>query len=352
MIMKKLIAITVVCVAGTLLSGCNVFRKDDDIQRDWLGREVEVVYGVPSKVVAIWTNSVFNENGKSPVRGLGGRVYFYDAEHHPVRVEGKLSVFMYDDTSGSKDRVKQEADKVVHFTKEEVDDNFSPSEFGPSYSFWVPWDEVGGDRKQLSVIPVFTDTSGHMLVGEQARHLLPGAEPVEILDEYGEPIMQTSYTERSTKNAKISRLSRDEATEKVVGKSTTIKLPSAMQQRLKQSPPPRSQRSWDLETRTKSKFDQRVHADRTLDRIDNASTISSSTAGSDAIPSRPSRDGTGATDASTIGTDGFNLATSEPEQQSGRFELRQHPVPSSPFAQRVTGPARSLLVPEGSFFDR
>jgi len=346
--MNKLLTIAVICIAGTLLTGCNMFPKDDDVQRDWLGREVEIIYGVPSKVVAIWTNSVFNEAGNAPVRGLGGRVYFYDAEHRPVRVEGKLSIFMYDDTTGSLVDVKQEADKVVHFTQEEVEGNFSPSEFGPSYSFWVPWDEVGGDRKQLSVIPVFTDTTGHMLVGEQARHLLPGTEPVEILDEHGEPIMQTSYTERETKNAKVSRMSREEAIDRVVGKSTTIKLPSTMQERLKQSPPRRSQRSWDIRNRTRSSLGERDYSDRPIDQFDAASNVRSGTSGS-AAGANPS--GNGELGGTTNG-DGFALATSEPAQQSSRSELRQHLVPSSPFAQRVSGPSRSLLAPGESLFGR
>lgn len=254
--MNKRINLSIVALLCLSFSGCHLLHKEEDVPRDWLGREVEIAYTVPSKVVAIWTNSVFNKMGEAPKRGLGGRVYFYNDDHQPVRVDGGLSVYVYDDTDAKPNsKLKQEASRVVHFDAEEVKANFSPTEFGASYSFWVPWDNVGGDRKQLSIIPVFTDSTGHMIVGEQARQLLPGKEPVEITDEYGNAIVQASHTTSYSERVKVSndsgpRQSGDRSSPKRVT-SEKIRLPESMQKRLSQPKP--QHKSWDIQEW--SKFD-------------------------------------------------------------------------------------------------
>ncbi len=236
------LAVVVAVILG--LSGCNTLQKSKDgEQRDWLGRKVEIEYKVPSKVVAIWSNSVFNKSGEAPQRGLGGRIYFYDDEHHPVRVDGSLTVYCYDDTDAKpNDKLKQEANRVYHFEGDEVKSKFSPTEFGSSYSFWLPWDAVGGERKQLSIIPVYTDSTGHMVVGEQARQLLPGKEPVEFTDENGNPVVQASFTTHTKEHVKVTKNVGTE--DKRVAKSSRIHLPPSMQHRLRQ--PPMKKKSWNI----------------------------------------------------------------------------------------------------------
>ncbi len=129
--------------------------------------------GTPQKLVSIWTNSVYNQAGQPPTRGLGGRIYFYDKDHKPVQVEGQLVVYAYDDSS-PENKEQQEANRKFVFSPEQVTQHFSPSEFGPSYSFWIPWDSTSNEMTELSVLPVFTDSQGRMVAGDQARHILPG----------------------------------------------------------------------------------------------------------------------------------------------------------------------------------
>lgn len=201
-------------------------------------KEDETEYGTPAKVVAIWTNSVFNEQGKPPVRGLGGRIYFYDGQHKPIQVDGKLAVFLYDDTDEG-DRTRQEATKVVHFSPAELAANFTPTDFGASYSFWVPWDEVGGTRTQLSVIPVFSSNRGQMLVGKEARHLLPGSAPTQLAAEGAGAdanITTAGFSEDGSSTSKIAQTSAEGLPTRP--KSTTIKLPPSMQRRLRSSRSP------------------------------------------------------------------------------------------------------------------
>ena len=221
-----------------------MLQKDaeDDVQRDWLGRKIEVEYKTPGKIVAIWSNTVFNQPGESPKRGLGGRLYFYDEEHRAVPVDGSLSIYVYDDTdSRPGDRLEQEASRAFHFDADELKTKHDPTEFGASYSLWLPWDEVGGERMQLGVIPVFTDAKGAIIAGEQSRQLLPGKEPVEFLDEDGNPVVQASYTTHSRESVRITQGERPRARREA--KSSRIHLPDSMQKRLKMPPP---KRSWDM----------------------------------------------------------------------------------------------------------
>ena len=216
-------------LVGPTCVGCKSFdlmKSDTETKDDespWWNKEDLPPVDTPVKVVAIWASSVFNEPTSGPVRGLGGRVYFYNAKHKPVRVEGELTAFLYDDTS-SIDQEQQEATKQVKFTAEEVAEKYTPTEFGPSYSFWLPWDAVGGERAQLSVIPVFKSKSGEMLVGEQARYVLPGKKPVNAVEE-SKPKRQGVMPASFIDEAEIS--------EKIKLKSSTIRVPHSMQERLR-----------------------------------------------------------------------------------------------------------------------
>jgi len=201
----------------------------------WWKRDDRPPVKPASKIVAIWSNSVVNETGEVPQRGLGGRVYFYDSKHQPARVDGKLTVFLYDDTNKTDDET-QEATRKIHFSPEEVAANYTPSAFGPSYSFWLPWDAVGGERTQLSVIPVFTSREGEMLVGKQAHYLLPGKKPGELAKESSQKtggVVAASFDEESNGSSK-DRLFDDEAVSKLRLTSSIIKVPRSVQERLRQ----------------------------------------------------------------------------------------------------------------------
>ena len=224
---QRTLKITIFLLAASSLVGCQSLFDG----KRWFAKEKELETKTPSKMVAIWTNSVLNEAGKRPVRGLGGRVYFYDAEHRPVPVDGQFSVFVYDDTDPDSVQ-RQEASKRVNFTPTEVASHYTPSKFGSSYSFWVPWDEVGGESKKLSVIPVFTDSKGRMLVGDQARHVLPGR--LALAETKSGGVAPASFESSATSDQSESsstKVKLEEDGSRVI--TSTIKLPPTMQKRLR-----------------------------------------------------------------------------------------------------------------------
>jgi hypothetical protein len=57
--------------------------------------------------------------------------------------------------------------------------HMSKNDMGASYSFWLPWDEAGGPKADVSLICRFEPKGGAVITGEQTRHLLPGTIPAE-----------------------------------------------------------------------------------------------------------------------------------------------------------------------------
>jgi hypothetical protein len=58
--------------------------------------------------------------------------------------------------------------------------HMSKNDMGATYSFWLPWDEAGGPKADVSLICRFEPKGGAVITGEQTRHILPGTMPAEI----------------------------------------------------------------------------------------------------------------------------------------------------------------------------
>jgi hypothetical protein len=129
--------------------------------------------GMPNRVVATWTDTVLYQPNQTPMRGFGGRLLFYDGDKpEPIKVEGTLTVYAFDETK--RDLNDAKPDRKYIFTKDQLVTHYSKSKLGHSYSVWIPWDEVGGEQKDISMIVRFTPEKGSVVVSEQTKHLLPG----------------------------------------------------------------------------------------------------------------------------------------------------------------------------------
>jgi len=166
---KRLIA---VLTAAVLLAGCATLGKPSKGTGDPLSGMKKRATGVPVKMAAIWSPAVLNRPGEPPMRGFGGRLYFYDAENRPVAVEGQLMVYAYDDSNPYSNG--KTADRKFAFTPEQFAQHYSPTELGDSYSIWIPWDAVGQPQVEVSLVPILTTTSGQLVMGQPSRALLPG----------------------------------------------------------------------------------------------------------------------------------------------------------------------------------
>ena len=136
----------------------------------------EEKHGVPQRLVVLWADDVMGQTGKPSTRGFGGRLYFYNADDKPIPVEGQLTIYAYDDTIPKKGSQRNPDRKFV-FTAEQFQSHFSESQIGPSYSIWVPWEDIDGPRRDISLVPVFISSSGKVIMGPQTINVLAARTP-------------------------------------------------------------------------------------------------------------------------------------------------------------------------------
>ena len=133
----------------------------------------------PVTMAAIWNFALYEKPGSPSIRGLGGRLYFYDANNNAVTADGELIVYGFDEDS----ETKSKPDKKFVFRASELQSHYSESALGGSYSIWIPWDKVGGYRKSVTLLPVFKSADGNVIRGEQSINLLAGKiQKAESLD--------------------------------------------------------------------------------------------------------------------------------------------------------------------------
>ncbi len=128
---------------------------------------------VPVRLVSTWTEAVHHRAGQKSERGFGGRLSFFkNGSQDPVRVDGQLVVYAFDETN-RKDYETQPTRRYV-FPAEQFAIHESGNELGASYSVWLPWDEIGGPQRKVSLIAKFEPKGGAAVVGEQTKHYLAG----------------------------------------------------------------------------------------------------------------------------------------------------------------------------------
>jgi len=171
------------CLLASLIacSGCSTFKtnstkvaKSLDVRRAFGHKSDESAPPeIPLRMVSSWTDTVLNRTDKRPQRGFGGRLTFFGQDRESlIRVDGQLVVYAFEEAEGQSQST-QPARRYV-FPSEQFVRHESESTLGPYYSVWLPWDEVGGEQKNISLIARFEPKGGPLIVGEQTRHLLPG----------------------------------------------------------------------------------------------------------------------------------------------------------------------------------
>ncbi|MCC9644380.1 hypothetical protein LOC71_19070 [Rhodopirellula sp. JC740] len=174
-------------VSLTLSGGCASMTKSDSetpkkslMERmPWAKKETAPEpYPNPAKLAAVWSTESLTQVGRVPTRGFGGRIFFYDEKSRAVPVDGTLVIHGFDE--GATD--PKGAVKRFEFTPEQLTSHFSQSDVGASYSIWVPWDAIGGEQSQISLVASFRTEEGKMLQGQPTTVLLPGSKGDEEMD--------------------------------------------------------------------------------------------------------------------------------------------------------------------------
>ncbi|MCC9608214.1 hypothetical protein LOC69_20280 [Blastopirellula sp. JC733] len=205
----------------------------------WQDKE-EDEYGEPAKLVAIWKDQVMVPSGGRATRGFGGRVYFYDATNKPVRVRGTLTVYAFDDDA-NESRRSGKPDRKYVFEECDLQNHYSASKIGHSYSFWIPWDAVGGEQRCITLAPFFQAKEGALVSGEQSRTMLLGhVRPEETLPPAEQvpqgPVVINYDTQPVSYMPQMQQPTQQMAPQPTLNRehlrTTTIPVPSTLEQRL------------------------------------------------------------------------------------------------------------------------
>ncbi|MFK7769198.1 MAG: hypothetical protein AB8B55_18400 [Mariniblastus sp.] len=209
----------------------------------------------PVTMAAIWKDSAYEQVGSKTVLGFGGRIFFYDRDNNAVKAEGELIVYGFDDSEKEETvQVGVGADKKFVFRESEFQTHFSDSGLGASYSVWIPWEQIGGYRKSVTLIPVFKTKDGRLLESGQSIVVLPGKtfnpdfadansdRPYKVLGHSDAVVKHASFQPKSKMKqqgqAGISQASFDDqgAESKIVPspglKSSTINVSPSMARRM------------------------------------------------------------------------------------------------------------------------
>jgi hypothetical protein len=257
---KLILSIVLGTVCSVLLTGCKSetvswTKAKDPFAKKNAKKSAEPKLGVPERLVVIWKDAVYEHPAVPPTRGIGGRLYFYDSEDNPIKVDGEVVIYGFDDTAGDD---KTEADKKFVFKQESFASHYNATALGPSYSIWLPWDKLGGKELSVSLIPVFRDASGKVVRSGQTVCVLPGPDmeqkvetpakkssEEELISSFTsmpgvQQIATTADVSGSGSNQTIAHLQESNSGPEVNQggskiRSTTISLPSDTAMRLQQA---------------------------------------------------------------------------------------------------------------------
>lgn len=166
------IAATTGCSMGK--SGSWNFAKSLNPRHAFGKKQDEIVEPqVPTRLVSTWTETTLHRTGEQGKRGFGGRLLFFNHEgEDAIRVDGQLVVYAYDENGRAAHETHPTRRYV--FPADQFVRHESSTNLGASYSVWIPWDAIGGEQKNISLIARFEPKGGALIVGDQTRHLLPG----------------------------------------------------------------------------------------------------------------------------------------------------------------------------------
>ncbi len=133
----------------------------------------------PRTLAVVWTPAVLQAPGATPTRGLGGLVTFYGNDRNtPAKVEGQLTVYAYKDSPGNNEKIAPDVKYV--FPAEQLATHYGQSALGHSYSIWLPWDQAGGPRQDITLTACFEPAEGELVMGTPTRVVLEGPSKAQV----------------------------------------------------------------------------------------------------------------------------------------------------------------------------
>lgn len=179
-------SMTLLALAVLLATGCQTTNMSVLNKMPWSKsteeaapvEEKDSLAEMPRSMVCVWKDGVL-QVGPKPTRGLAGRVYFHNSEEEPVTVDGTFTVYAYQ-SDGILGPSKVQPDRKFVFESDKLSTHHSVSDIGDSYSFWLPWDAVGGDETSVTLVPILRTSDGRIVRGEETMAIIPGRKRNQI----------------------------------------------------------------------------------------------------------------------------------------------------------------------------
>jgi hypothetical protein len=184
---------------------------------------------ITDHIAAVWTEAVHNQTGKASQRGFGGRLIFYDAEQQPLKVEGQVTIFVFDD---ERESIEDPSAKYKFvFPANVLDKHYSKSPLGHSYSFWLPLAPADSPTHKYSMVARLDGVHGETVLSSLTRKVLSGRGPAAAT------AIKTSTSDNSNSVRKASyaeAITNDQDSRSL--KSETIEITPSFSERLRSSP--------------------------------------------------------------------------------------------------------------------
>jgi hypothetical protein len=172
----RFIAWLIAGMIGMTLAGCSSFEWTKEMKWPW-----EPDPKPPERLADMWTYTVLRQPGQPGVRGFGGRLMFFDLDEKPIKVEGSVVVYAFD--AKAEDPMSSRPERKFVISAENLEKHYSESKLGHSYSVWIPWDEVGGEERELVLYTHLELKNGKTVYGAASRQILSGEKKKGEKDE-------------------------------------------------------------------------------------------------------------------------------------------------------------------------
>jgi len=134
----------------------------------------------PVEIVDAWNSYAHTTPEGKIVRGMAGRVHFYETQNkgQPVKVDGDLTVYVFD--GNDTDPAHTKPFKIFQFKADTLAEHHSHQKpLGHGYNFFLPIDEIGGEEKPLSIIVRFDNRLDDLFITtlQPVNTVLAGRRP-------------------------------------------------------------------------------------------------------------------------------------------------------------------------------
>jgi len=202
----------------------------------------------PVEIVDVWNSCAQTSSDGKIMRGMAGRIHFYDnrKKRQSVKVDGDVTVYVFD--GNDTDPAHTKPIKVFEFKSDTLDQYHSRQKnLGHGYDFFLPIDEIGGEEKSLCLMVRFDNKLNDSFIPPKPTNtLLAGRKPPtptepsirEFLDSrsiLAEANQNITTAFDSSAVQQVAYITEKQGNEPVNSKVSTIPLNGDMTRRLLES---------------------------------------------------------------------------------------------------------------------